>query len=247
MVNRLIKFIVLRPRGILQNLEVEVNCREFIKNVKRHIFSEDLKKEMNVRLIYMGKILDDKKRLEDYINYYHKDLLYNIKSSSSGIESKKDGSIGLNSLNRDINSKSVSNCSKENINNIPITIHVKITEKSVISNNDSVHGKNINTTLAQLSLLMFVSLLWMYRYNYAEVFPVFSSVVLCIFTVFIMSILFYTYIILFLKIFFKIMATLCHVIKQNVVRVFTYITQMKTKLFLKKEKRGGVATDVKEN
>ncbi|SCO67352.1 conserved Plasmodium protein, unknown function [Plasmodium vivax] len=246
MVTKLIKFIVLRPRGIPQNLELEVNCSEVIKNVKEKLFWEDLKKELNVRLIYMGKILDEKKKLEDYLSHYYKDLFLNGKPSSSGYESRKDGSGGAIGMSRDTNGKNVAGCSKESFLNIPITIHVKITEKSTSSKGDHLDGKNINTTLAQLSLIMFVSLLWMYRYNYAEAFPFFSSIVLCIFTVLIVSLLFYTYIILLFQVLFKVMAVAYHLVKQSALRVLTYINERKAKLFVRREARGGGAA-AKEN
>ncbi|GAB66528.1 hypothetical protein PCYB_093130 [Plasmodium cynomolgi strain B] len=246
MVTKLIKFIVLRPRGIPQNLELEVNCNEVIKNVKEKLFWEDLKKELNVRFIYMGKILDDKKKLEDYLSHYYKDLIYNGKPSSSGYQNKKDGLGGASGMTKDMNMKNGSSCSKESFLNIPITIHVKITEKSTSSKSDHLDGKNINTTLAQLSLIMFVSLLWMYRYNYAEAFPVFSSIVLCIFTVLIVSLLFYSYIIIFFQVLFKVMAVAYHLVKQSTVRVLTYINERKAKLFVRREATGGGAV-VKEN
>ncbi|SBS91205.1 hypothetical protein POVCU1_020110 [Plasmodium ovale curtisi] len=105
--------------------QLEVNCGELIKNIKNKLFSEDIKKELNVRLIYMGKILEDKKKLEDYLNYYQKDIFSN-KSTSLINDNKKDGQ---NDMNTDAcNKKNSSNDYKENI--IPITIHVKITEKS---------------------------------------------------------------------------------------------------------------------
>lgn len=111
---------------------------------------------------------------------------------------------------------------------------------------DHLDGKNINTTLAQLSLIMFVSLLWMYRYNYAEAFPFFSSIVLCIFTVLIVSLLFYTYIILLFQVLFKVMAVAYHLVKQSALRVLTYINERKAKLFVRREARGGGAA-AKEN
>ncbi|ANQ08372.1 Uncharacterized protein PCOAH_00025850 [Plasmodium coatneyi] len=246
MVTKPIKFIVLRPRGIPQNLELEVNCNEVIKNVKEKLFSEDLKKELNVRFIYMGKILDDKKRLEDYLSHYYKDLLFNGKPNSSGQESRKDGPGGTSGLSRDANVKNGGSCSKDSFLNIPITIHVKITEKSTTSRSDHLDGKNIHTTLAQFSLIMFVSLLWMYRYNYAETFPVFSSIVLCIFTVMIFSLLFYTYIILFFQVLFKVVAVTYHLVKQSTVRVLTYVNERKAKLFVRRQATGGGAA-VKED
>ncbi|CAA9988278.1 conserved Plasmodium protein, unknown function [Plasmodium knowlesi strain H] len=246
MVTKLIKFIVLRPRGIPENLELEVNCSEVIKNVKEKLFLEDLKKELNVRFIYMGKMLDDKKRLEDYLSYYYKDLTFNGKHNSSGHESRKDGPGGASGMSRDTNVKNGVNSSKDNFHNIPITIHVKITEKSTSSGSDHLDGKNMNTTLAQLSLIMFVSLLWMYRYNYAEAFPLFSSIVLCIFTVMIVSLLFYTYIIMFFQILLKVMVITYNLVKQSTVRVLIFINERKAKLFVRRETMGGGAA-VKEN
>ncbi|EUD65390.1 hypothetical protein C922_04130 [Plasmodium inui San Antonio 1] len=105
---------------------------------------------------------------------------------------------------------------------------------------------NINTTLAQLSLIMFVSFLWMYRYNYAEAFPVFSSIVLCIFTVLIVSLLFYAYIIIFFQILFKVMGVAYRLVKQSTVRVLTYINERKANLFVRRQATAGGAA-VKEN
>ncbi|SCP04580.1 conserved Plasmodium protein, unknown function [Plasmodium ovale] len=224
MATKLIKFIVLRPRGIPQNLEV--NCGELIKNIKNKLFSEDIKKELNVRLIYMGKILEDKKKLEDYLNYYQKDIFSN-KSTSLINDNKKDGQ---NDMNTDAcNKKNSSNDYKENI--IPITIHVKITEKSTPMKSDNIDGKNMNTAFAQLTLVMFVSLLWMYRYNYMDTFPVFSSVVLFIFTIFILSVLFHKYIMLLFRIIFKIIAVICQLFKHYFTRLCTYILRKSRSFF----------------
>ncbi|KJP85022.1 hypothetical protein AK88_05349 [Plasmodium fragile] len=87
----------------------------------------------------MGKILDDKKRLEDYLSHYYKDLLLNGKPSSSGYDSRKDGSGSTSGMTRETNMKNASSASKDSFLNIPITIHVKITEKSSTSNNGKLN------------------------------------------------------------------------------------------------------------
>ncbi|CAD2091678.1 conserved Plasmodium protein, unknown function [Plasmodium vinckei brucechwatti] len=118
-----IKFIVLRPKEIPQNLEIDINCNDQIKNIKNKYFEEPIKNDLNVRFIYMGKILEDNRKLEDYINYYHKDLFSN----------------NSNLINKD--NKNASSKSKEN--SIPIIIHVKITEKSLMSKNGNLkNGQN---------------------------------------------------------------------------------------------------------
>ncbi|CAD2104182.1 conserved Plasmodium protein, unknown function [Plasmodium vinckei] len=206
-----IKFIVLRPKEIPQNLEIDINCNDQIKNIKNKYFEEPIKNDLNVRFIYMGKILEDNRKLEDYINYYHKDLFSN----------------NSNLINKD--NKNASSKSKEN--SIPIIIHVKITEKSLMSKNDNFDNTQINGILAKLMLLTFVSLLWVYRFNYVDAFPIFCLVVLVIFTIFITAALLYGYIILFFQILFKIFITIVYKIKEYAIRLYTYISE-KTKRFL---------------
>ncbi|CRG96301.1 conserved Plasmodium protein, unknown function [Plasmodium gallinaceum] len=230
MVTKLIKFIILRPRGIPQNLELEINCNEIIKNLKQKLFPEDIKKDLNVRLIYMGKILDDKKKLEDYLNFYQKELLINNKKDNYFINEKKNEN--QNEINKDINNQNISRSYKENI---PITIHVKITEKSTSAKNANNEGKGINTSLAQISLVAFVLLLWLYRYNYSSIFPLFSTTVLFLFTILIMTIIFHSYLVLFFNIAFKVITTIYQIIKYYFVRIYTYIIQKKEKLCIKKK------------
>ncbi|CRH00122.1 conserved Plasmodium protein, unknown function [Plasmodium relictum] len=244
MVTKLIKFIVLRPRGIPQNLELEINCNEVIKNLKHKLFPEDINKDLNVRLIYMGKILDDKKKLEDYLNFYQKEFLINNKKGNSLMNENKNGI--QNEVTKDINNQNISKNYKENI---PITIHVKITEKSSSAKNENTDGKGMNTSLAQLSLIVFVSLLWLYRYNYSSIFPLFSTTVLFIFTVFIITIIFHSYLILFFKITFKVVSTIYQIIKHYIVRIYTYIIQKKEKFSIKKKLKNGETDNrnLKEN
>ncbi|ETB57722.1 hypothetical protein YYC_04547 [Plasmodium yoelii 17X] len=195
-----IKFIVLRPKDVPQNLEIDINCNDQIKNIKNKYFGEYVKNGLNVRLIYMGKILDDSKKLEDYINCYYKDLF-----SSNSQKSKE--------------------------NSIPIIIHVKITEKSLMSKNDNFDSKQINGVLAKIALLTFVFLLWIYRFNYVDGFPIFCLIVLIMFTIFITTSLLYGYIILFFQILFKIFITIFYKIKEYTIRLYTYINE-KAKRFL---------------
>ncbi|SBS99544.1 conserved Plasmodium protein, unknown function [Plasmodium malariae] len=139
----------------------------------------------------MGKILDDKKRLDDYINYYQKDLFSNNKSNTLINDNRNEYQ---SDKNKDMSNKNISNDCNENI--IPITIHVKITEKcnsikggeyiNAASNYSCMYCeemfsynfdyKTFNTVLAQLSIIMFVTLLWLYRYNHGESFPAFSLI-----------------------------------------------------------------------
>ncbi|ETW15441.1 hypothetical protein PFFVO_05735 [Plasmodium falciparum Vietnam Oak-Knoll (FVO)] len=46
MVFQTIKFIVLRPRGIPQNLELDINCSDYVRNIKNKLFQEDISKGM---------------------------------------------------------------------------------------------------------------------------------------------------------------------------------------------------------
>ncbi|CXI43180.1 conserved Plasmodium protein, unknown function [Plasmodium berghei] len=206
-----IKFIVLRPKDVPQYLEIDINCNDQIKNIKNKYFEEYIKNDLNVRFIYMGKILDDVKKLEDYINFYYKDLF----SNNSNL---------INKDNKNISSKFKERC-------IPIIIHVKITEKPLMPKNDIFGNKPINGILSKLALLTFVSLLWVYRFNYVDGFPIFCLIVLIIFTIFITATLLYGYIILFFQILFKIFITVFYKIKEYTIRLYTYISE-KAKGFL---------------
>ncbi|SCN12772.1 conserved Plasmodium protein, unknown function [Plasmodium malariae] len=312
MMTKLIKFIILRPRGIPQNLELEINCSEIIKNLKHKLFSEDIKKELNVRFIYMGKILDDKKRLDDYINYYQKDLFSNNKSNTLINDNRNEYQ---SDKNKDMSNKNISNDCNENI--IPITIHVKITEKCnsikggeyinaasnyscmyceemfsciyimysdmcklyiihpvhpTLSNFvlfllplyimltlfqyfffflslfyiDNFDYKTFNTVLAQLSIIMFVTLLWLYRYNHGESFPAFSLIVLFAFTFLIITVFIYTYLIVFFDNMFIIICTFFEYLKHYFMRTWVYINEKKEEFFLRREARNN-NTNAKEN
>ncbi|VWU49941.1 conserved protein, unknown function [Hepatocystis sp. ex Piliocolobus tephrosceles] len=244
MTTKLIKFIILRPKEIPQNCEINVNCGEPIKNIKNILFSEDIKKELNVRFIYMGKILEDQKKLDDYIKCYQKDLLSKSESTLLNNIYKKGSQ---NVTNKNLNNKTLSNNSIDNNNsnnnnnndnnNIPITIHVKITEKPASARYDNLDGKNLNTALAQLTLVMFVLLLWMYRYNYVDTFPIFLSVILLIFTFFIISIFFHTYIILLFQIIIHILVVFLQTLKHYFLRMCTYINEKKKKYLLRRQTR----------
>ncbi|CDO65056.1 conserved Plasmodium protein, unknown function [Plasmodium reichenowi] len=220
MVFQTIKFIVLRPRGIPQNLELEINCSDYVRNIKNKLFQEDISKALNVRFIYMGKILDDKKKLEDYLNFYNQDILINNKITNILHENKKGYST--KKILNDINNAHVNTTSKENAS---ITIHVKITESFSSSRNDTFDGKNFNTSLARLSLVMFVSLLWIYRYNYSHTFPIFSTIVLFIFTVFIGIIIFHNHIILIINILLQIIITIYQMIKYSFKKIYDHINK----------------------
>ncbi|SOV15714.1 conserved Plasmodium protein, unknown function [Plasmodium sp. gorilla clade G2] len=231
MVLQSIKFIVLRPRGIPQNLEAEINCSDYVRNIKNKLFQEDTSKGLNVRFIYMGKILDDKKKLEDYLNFYTQDILMNNKITNIFNENKKRYST--KKMLNDIMNTNINTTTKESV---AITIHVKITESFSSSRNDTFDGKNINTSLARLSLIMFVSLLWIYRYNYAHIFPVFSTVVLFIFTIFIATIIFHNYIILIVNVLIQIIITLYQIFKHSFKKIYEYIKKKIQKYY--KNKKG---------
>ncbi|SOS79290.1 conserved Plasmodium protein, unknown function [Plasmodium sp. gorilla clade G1] len=220
MVFQTIKFIVLRPRGIPQNLELDINCSDYVRNIKNKLFQEDISKALNVRFIYMGKILDDKKKLEDYLNFYNQDILINNKITNILYENKKGYST--KKILNDINNTHVNTNSKENAS---ITIHVKITESFSSSRNDTFDGKNLNTSLARLSLVMFVSLLWIYRYNYSHTFPIFSTIVLFIFTLFIGIIIFQNHIILIINILLQIIITIYQMIKYSFKKIYDHINK----------------------
>ncbi|KYN96585.1 hypothetical protein PRSY57_1123700, partial [Plasmodium reichenowi] len=86
-------------------------------------------------------------------------------------------------------------------------------------------GKNFNTSLARLSLVMFVSLLWIYRYNYSHTFPIFSTIVLFIFTVFIGIIIFHNHIILIINILLQIIITIYQMIKYSFKKIYDHINK----------------------
>ncbi|KOB61761.1 hypothetical protein PFHG_05661, partial [Plasmodium falciparum HB3] len=76
------------------------------------------------------------------------DILINNKITNILYENKKGYST--KKILNDINNTHVNTNSKENAS---ITIHVKITESFSSSRNDTFDGKNLNTSLARLSLI----------------------------------------------------------------------------------------------
>ncbi|KYN96586.1 hypothetical protein PRSY57_1123700, partial [Plasmodium reichenowi] len=91
---------------------LEINCSDYVRNIKNKLFQEDISKALNVRFIYMGKILDDKKKLEDYLNFYNQDILINNKITNILHENKKGYST--KKILNDINNAHVNTTSKEN-------------------------------------------------------------------------------------------------------------------------------------
>ncbi|SOV78105.1 conserved Plasmodium protein, unknown function [Plasmodium sp. gorilla clade G3] len=231
MVFQTIKFIVLRPRGIPQILELEINCSDYVRNIKNKLFQEDISKALNVRFIYMGKILDDKKKLEDYLIFYNQDILINNKITNILNENKKGYST--KKVQNDFNNTHVNTTSKENVST---TIHVKITEGFSSARNDTIEGKNLNTSLARLSLVMFVFLLWIYRYNYSHTFPIFSTIILFIFTVFITIIIFHNHIILIINVLLQIIITIYQMLKYSFKKIYDHINKKVQKYYKNRKK-----------
>ncbi|KOB61762.1 hypothetical protein PFHG_05662 [Plasmodium falciparum HB3] len=53
MVFQTIKFIVLRPRGIPQNLELDINCSDYVRNIKNKLFQEDISKALKCPIYFI--------------------------------------------------------------------------------------------------------------------------------------------------------------------------------------------------
>lgn len=233
MATKLIKFIIMRPNAIPQYLEIRVNPNENIQKLKEELFRDDIKKNYNVRIIYMGKVLDDKKCLGEYLNFYEREFLSSTKkdTSTSLFEKRKEvltqpSASGFLSehLKNDINKKSEM---------IPITVHVKITENESPPKNNSIENKNIHTLLGQIAMILLLACLWICRYNYADAFPNFSRICLIIITIFILLLVFHFYVVLFLSAFYTMLVIIFKFFKNKSIHIYRYILKTKERLCFK--------------
>lgn len=227
----------MRPNAIPQYLELEVNVNDHIEKLKQELFRDDLKKNCNVRIIYMGKVLEDKKTLGDYLNFYEREFLGSTKKDYSTVffERHKQASAKQN-LSELSARPSKTDTNKKN-ESMPITVHVKITENESFPKNSSVENKNIHTLLGQIAMILLLACLWICRFNYANAFPKFSKICLIIITVFIILLVFHFYIFLFFSVAYTVVLIIFNFCKNKSLSIYKYILKTKDRICFKAIRR----------
>lgn len=223
----------MRPNVIPQYLELEVNPNDHIEKLKEELFREDLKKNYNVRIIYMGKVLEDKKSLGEYLNFYEREFLSSSKKdcATNIFEKKKEISTPKNTSELTArHSKADANKKNENM---PITVHVKITANESPIKNHALETKNIHTILGQIAMIILLACLWICRFNYANAFPNFSRICLIAITIFILLLVFHFYVVLFLSISYTVILIIFNFFKNKWLRIYEYILKTKDRICFK--------------